>query len=142
MIATRARKVREERGQGTERIARGGGGMWQILQGCEEAPAGGSPPRGDGGEVRGWEADRCGSLLDVRGRGRARLVDEVVLVLAGELLERLALGLRDQVRREEPGEHEQREDLEEVLEGGSQNKGREEGQAQSRRGEEASGGAP
>jgi len=40
--------------------------------------------------------------------------NEVVLVLSGELFQRLALGLRDQEGREDTGQHEESEDLENV----------------------------
>jgi hypothetical protein len=54
--------------------------------------------------------DRCG----VSGLGNRRL-DKAVLILIRDVLERTSLGLWDEVRRKDAGEHEQGEDLEDVL---------------------------
>lgn len=48
-------------------------------------------------------------------RGGSVGPDEVVLVLPRQLLERLALGLRNEKRREDSSEHEEGKDLEDVV---------------------------
>ena len=60
--------------------------------------------------------DLAASIVAALTTGQTRVVLGGTGDLAGELLERLALGLGDQQRCEDAEEHEQREDLQDVVE--------------------------